>query len=141
MNYLLIGFLFALAALGYQYQRTQTLEAKITKWEASYNALNEKYATSEKNNRKLQEAELERITAKEALIEQQNNLQTNAETRQDTIARSHHEVVEIKDWANQPLPANVVSLYSRPTFRSSTDYLEYLRNTNRLPPGRNPPKD
>lgn len=141
MNYLLIGFLFALAAIGYQYQHTQTLEEKITAWETSYNLLNEKYTASEENNRKLQEAEQARAEAKEALIEKQNDLQINAETRQETIVRSHHEIVEIKDWASQPLPAHVVSLYNRPTFRSSTDYLEYLRNSNRLPPGRNPPKD
>ncbi|WP_200882996.1 hypothetical protein, partial [Cellvibrio mixtus] len=100
MNYLLIGFLFSLAAIGYQWQHNQTLEAKITTWETNYNSLNEKYTASEDNNRKLQEAEQARAEAKEALIEKQNDLQINAETRQDTIVRSHHEIVEIKDWAS-----------------------------------------
>lgn len=141
MNYLLTGFLFALAAIGYQWQHSQTLEAEINTWETSYQSLNEKYATSEENNRKLQEAEQARVTAKETLFKKQNDLQINAEKRQETIVRSHHDVVEIKNWAELPLPAHVASLYDRPTFRSSTDYLEYLRNTNRVPPGRNPPED
>ncbi|WP_039918813.1 hypothetical protein, partial [Cellvibrio mixtus] len=100
MNYLLIGFLFSLAAIGYQWQHNQTLEAKINTWETNYNSLNEKYTTSEENNRKLQETEQARTEAKEALIEKQNDLQINAETRQETIVRSHHEIVEIKDWAS-----------------------------------------
>jgi LysB family phage lysis regulatory protein len=141
MNYLLIGFLFALAAIGYQYQQNQLLESRLTTNKNSYTELKAKYTTSEENNRKLQEAEQARVTAKKALIEKQNDLQINAETRQETIVRSHHEVIEIKDWADQPLPAHVASLYDRPTFRSSADYLEYLRNANRLPPGGNPPED
>lgn len=139
MNYSLIALFVLLATIGFQYQQNQTLEAQLTTKENSYQELQGKFNASEENNRKLQEAEQARTAAKEALIEKQNDLQVNAETRQDTIVRSHHEITEIKNWANQPLPDDVASMYNRPTFRSSTDYLEYLRNTNRVPTGRNPP--
>lgn len=132
MNYLLFGFLLALAAIGFLFEQNDALKANIETWEVRHSELELKYNTSEENNRKLVEAEQTRIAEREELLVKQNELKIVAENRQQTIRRLRDEIAEIKIWSDQPLPAGIIRLYDHSNFRTSTDYLEHMRSSTTL---------
>lgn len=60
-------------------------------------------------------------------------------SRQKTIERLKHENQQLKDWADGPLPADVIRLRQRPAVTGAAEYRAWLSETNGLSPAGDQP--
>jgi len=71
--------------------------------------------------------------ASQQLQGQLDQLAATAATREGTIKRLKRENVELKMWADRPLPAAVVGLLQRLATTGAADYQAHLSRTGPLP--------
>ena len=64
-----------------------------------------------------------------------------ASARQKTIEKLKHENQQLKDWADSPLPADIVRLRHRPAVTGAAGYQHWLSETDGLPPAADQPAD
>lgn len=140
LQFILALVLALCTALGVKWFESHQLAQELTLASERNQTLGEKLKRATSNLEQIREAEQQRQADRNVLQKKQRELIQLAESRLTIIRNLTNENEELRTWASQPLPDAVVRLYERPSFQSSTDYLEYLRHTNALHTAGDEPK-
>jgi len=119
MNYLRVGFgvvvlVLAVFAWGQHRQlglQGQLLQNQQSAIDAVVDNLNTVVGLSEQSRDQMAD-----------LLSAQSNVSSVLSARQQEIRRLQNDVAEIRTWADQPLPADIVRMRQRPAARGAGDY-------------------